>query len=223
MSKPWADQPFSLLTIPGQPGALSYSNIAVMSVATEMANVHNALLRGLNSIYLQAPHVTHAADIADLLFYTKAWTETVNHHHELEETIFFPRVHELAKEAGEVEGMMTRNVEQHHTFEPKMVEMAEWVEEVKQGRKEYDSKALLGLIDSFGPVLMEHLHDEIGTLIGLQKCNGEEIKRAMESVVKAGQNSVDPVRQKLKFVVVYVEVADSDPAVRGDTTVSRVY
>jgi hemerythrin-like domain-containing protein len=201
MLKPWADQPFSLLAIPGQPDAPSCSNPGVMTVAIEMANVHNALLRGLNSIYLQAPHITQATDITDLLFYTKAWTETVNHHHELEETLFFPRVHEVAKEAGEMEDLMTRNVEQHHTFEPKMVEMAEWVGEVRQGRKEYDGKTLVGLIDSFAPVLTQHLHDEIGTLIGLEKCNGDEIKWAMENVAKAGRSMVDPVRQSLRGVV----------------------
>jgi hemerythrin-like domain-containing protein len=85
-----------------------------MSVCIEMANVHNLLLRGLNSIYLQAPHITLPADIADLLLYTKAWADTVHHHHSHEESILFPRIDALAKEAGVPESLMNPNVDQHH-------------------------------------------------------------------------------------------------------------
>jgi hemerythrin-like domain-containing protein len=193
MAKPWADQPFSLLTIPGQPGAPSCNNPDIMSVSIEMANVHNALLRGLNSIYLQAPFVTSPADIADLLLYTQAWADTVHIHHSHEESIFFPRVDALAQEAGVPESLMNSNVDQHHLFEPKVKETMEWVDDVRQGKKEYECKTLLGLIDSFAPVLTEHLHDEIQTLLRLEGCDGAKVKKAMADTANEGIKIADTV------------------------------
>jgi hypothetical protein len=99
-AKPWADTLFILMPIPGQPGAPFCSNFGVMSVAMEMANVRNALLRGLNSIYLQAP---------------------------------------LAKDGGESDGLMDPNIDQHHAFEGKILKTMKWVEEVRQGREDFDS------------------------------------------------------------------------------------
>jgi hemerythrin-like domain-containing protein len=192
-TKPWADTPFKLLPIPGQPGAPSCSNPDILSVAIEMANVHNTLLRGLNSIYLQAPHITSPTDIADLLFFTKAWADTVYHHHAVEESVLFPRIHNIAKEAGEVDGLMDPNVNQHHAFEGKMLETVKWVEEVQRTEREFDSKALVALIDSFAPVLTQHLHDEIHTLVGLEKCDGGKVKKAMADTAAEGLKTADSV------------------------------
>jgi hemerythrin-like domain-containing protein len=189
-AKPWADTPFTLLPIPGQPNAPTSSNPGILSVAIEMANVHNTLLRGLNSIYLQSPHITQPADIADLLFYTKAWADTVHHHHALEEAILFPRIRAIAKEAG---GLMDANVDQHHAFEGKMGEMVKFVEEVQEGKQEFDSKMLIALIDSFAPVLTQHLHDEIGTLLALENCDGEKVKQAMADTAQEGLKTADSV------------------------------
>lgn len=193
MSKPWADKPFALLTIPGQPGAPSCSNPGVLAVCIEMANVHNALLRGLNSIYLQAPYIKEPADVADLMLYTQAWADTVHHHHSHEETILFLELAALAKDAGLPEGLMNPNEDQHHAFEPKIQETLAWVEEVRQGKKEYDLKTLLGLIDDFAPILTQHLHDEIDTLIKLDKCDGEKVKKAMSDTANEALKTADTV------------------------------
>ncbi|KAI3328700.1 hypothetical protein F4824DRAFT_392100 [Ustulina deusta] len=48
------------------------------------------MLRGLNSIYLQAPHVRQAKDIADLLFLTQSWSSWLLNHHHLKEAIMLP-------------------------------------------------------------------------------------------------------------------------------------
>jgi hemerythrin-like domain-containing protein len=59
-----------------------------------MANIHNALLRGLNSVYNQAPFISSIPDIADFMLYITSWADTVHHHHSLEESLFFPKNHE---------------------------------------------------------------------------------------------------------------------------------
>jgi hemerythrin-like domain-containing protein len=193
MAKPWADKPFELLLIPGQPGAQTCSNPEVLDVCIEMANVHNTLLRGLNSIYLQAPYVSKPTDVADFMLYTKAWADTVHHHHSLEEKIFFPAVEALAREAGVSESSMDPNVDQHHMFEPKIQETLVWTEEVRQGKREYDSKALIALIDSFAPILTKHLHEEIDTLIKLEKCDGKKVAQAMKDTANEGIRTADTV------------------------------
>jgi hemerythrin-like domain-containing protein len=168
-----------------------------------MANVHNVFLRGLNSIYLQAPHVSDPTDVADLLLYTKAWADAVHHHHSHEEKILFPRIDALAKEAG-VERTMEQNVDQHQLFEPRIGETMAWVEDVRQGKKEFESKVLLGLIDSFAPVLTKHLHEEIETLMGLEGLDGEKVKQAMTDTANEGIKTADTVccvNSLLRFIV----------------------
>lgn len=62
--------------------------------ATHMALLHNAIIRGFNSIYLQAPHVKDA-DKADFIGYSQTWFRFVKSHHDDEEDNLFPKVQEL--------------------------------------------------------------------------------------------------------------------------------
>lgn len=158
-----------------------------------MANVHNALLRGLNAIYLQCTHIQAPADIADFLIYVKAWGDTVHHHHHSEETLFFPRVDELAKEAGQQESVMNANVEQHHAFEPGLGKMIEFAKDVQEGRKMFEGDVLKEIIDGFAPVLTEHLHDEIDTLLKLEPYPEQELRKIYDDVVKVAQGEADTV------------------------------
>jgi hemerythrin superfamily protein len=62
-----------------------------------MALVHNMILRGFNSIYLQATHIPEVEKAA-FVGYSQAWYRTVTDHHEAEEEDFFPKVAELLKD-----------------------------------------------------------------------------------------------------------------------------
>lgn len=106
--------------------------------------------------------------------------------------MLFPAVERLAREAGLAE-MMSANVDQHHLFEPKMGVMATWVQDIMDGKETYDSALLKSMIDSFAPVLTEHLHDEIDSLIRLEKCDGVKVKQAMKETAEAAAKTVDPV------------------------------
>ncbi|KAF2832497.1 hypothetical protein CC86DRAFT_462780, partial [Ophiobolus disseminans] len=191
MSKPWADTPFTLLPIPGTPNAPTCTDVSLLSVCVEMANVHNALLRGLNSIYLQAPHVTAPADIMDLMLYAKAWADVVFHHHSGEEKLLFPVLTEIAKEAGMEGDVMESNIVQHHAFEEGLNETMRWCEDVRAGNKDFDAKVLVELIDSFAPILVQHLHNEIDTLVKLDACDGKKIKKAMAETAQAAIKTAD--------------------------------
>jgi hemerythrin-like domain-containing protein len=76
-----------------------------------MALGHNAIIRGLNSIYLQAPNIT-PKDNTDFINYAKCWHEVLNGHHEMEETHLFPAIEAKTGE----KGIMAGNVEQHRQF-----------------------------------------------------------------------------------------------------------
>lgn len=128
------------------------------------------------------------------MLYTKAWADTVFHHHSGEERIFFPAIEELAKQAG-VEHGMEGNVAQHHAFEEGIKETMSWCEDVSAGKKTFDAKVLISMIDSFAPILTQHLHDEIDTLIKLDgKCDGKKVAKLMAETAQAGIKTADVVR-----------------------------
>jgi len=61
-----------------------------------MAILHNAILRGYNSIYLQAPHV-EASDYPDFIGYCLSWYKFIKAHHDAEEVDLFPMCVDLLK------------------------------------------------------------------------------------------------------------------------------
>ena len=44
-------------------------------IANEMAFAHNAMIRGINSIYNQAAHVENIRNIVDFMFFVRAWAD----------------------------------------------------------------------------------------------------------------------------------------------------
>jgi hemerythrin-like domain-containing protein len=62
--------------------------------ASHMALLHNAILRGYNSIYQQAPYVQQA-DKSDFVGYALTWHKLVKTHHDDEEATLFTKVEEL--------------------------------------------------------------------------------------------------------------------------------
>ncbi|KAI0441350.1 hypothetical protein F4803DRAFT_428227 [Xylaria telfairii] len=81
--KPWADQPWPLIETPSRSQPITHP---ALHIANEIAHIHNAMLRGLNAIYLQAPYVQQAQDIADLSFLTQSWSTWLLDHHSLKES-----------------------------------------------------------------------------------------------------------------------------------------
>jgi hypothetical protein len=80
----------------------------------EMALAHNGIIRGLNSIVLQAQRIPRENQAAtkDFLIYCQSWCESMHHHHAAEESGFFPNTAQFTG----VEGIMERNIEQHRAF-----------------------------------------------------------------------------------------------------------
>ena len=156
------------------------SSHAAYYVATEMALAHNGIIRGLNSIYLQAPHIPHRDldTIRDFLTYCQCWSESMHHHHDAEEEEFFPSIERISNSPG----LMERNIEQHRAFTPGFDAFHEYA---RTGLAEdYDGQRIRSLIENFAEPLTRHLHDEIDTLRALDVYDSESVRQAYRRLEK---------------------------------------
>jgi hemerythrin-like domain-containing protein len=131
--------------------------------ASEMALIHNIILRGLNCITVQAPNVKKPEDILDFMAFCDAWTYVLKSHHNTEETVYFP----LLEEQSTNKGVMAKNHAEHGTFLPGLLALDEYVSKAKADVKSYDGSELAKIVQGFGPALETHLHNEIVLLESL--------------------------------------------------------
>ncbi len=165
MAPVYADHPFSLIPTPIFLAKDSQATPDMFDeLASEMALVHNVMIRGLNSIYLQAPHIK-PADEKSFCKYVALWWTALHGHHSGEEAMFFPYVEKVTG----VEGIMDTNIEQHKAFHDGLDNLKAYADAVIAGQDKYEASRVLALIDDFGPALLQHLSDEIPTILGLRK------------------------------------------------------
>ncbi|KAK0102007.1 hypothetical protein ONS96_005975 [Cadophora gregata f. sp. sojae] len=174
--KPWVDGPIPLMSPPKKTAEYHPETI---NVATLMTLAHNIFIRSLNAMYLQCAHIHKPTDIANFLVFCKAFYIALHHHHWGEEQFFFPAIEKYTK----VSGIMEANVRDHQAFDAGLEKFREYVETVKP--EEYDAVKFKELLDGFATVLESHLRAEIGTLLGLDKYGGEELKTASDELEKA--------------------------------------
>ncbi|KAE9369989.1 hypothetical protein N431DRAFT_493670 [Stipitochalara longipes BDJ] len=163
-TKKWANGPYKLLSTPraalkGHPESGASRN------ASEMALIHNIILRGLNCIILQAPNVKKPEDILDFMAFCDAWSCTLHSHHNTEETVYFPLLEEQSAEPG----VMAKNHAEHETFLPGLSALDEYIRAVRADVKSYDGTKFVKIIEGFGPALEKHLQNEIVLLESLAK------------------------------------------------------
>lgn len=179
--KKWADGPYKLLPTPRSALNVKFSKSLQRTAAdnlfqgqpesgasrnaSEMALIHNILLRGLNCITLQAPNVKKPEDIADFMAFCDAWSCTLRSHHNTEETVYFPLLEEQCQE----KGVMARNHAEHETFLPGLLAFDEYISNFKADVKSYDGNRVVRLVEDLGPALEAHLRNEIVVLEGLAK------------------------------------------------------
>jgi len=158
--------------------------------------VHNTIIRGVNAIYLQCINIERSpADLKDFVEFTQTWALALNTHHDSEEVMIFPRLEKVIEEPG----FMDKNVEQHHVFHAGVEALTQYLDAVSGGSQEYAGVKIRELIDDFMPALREHLSDEIGTLLALQKYEekvdlGSWFKKIVEEVIaKAGNTDKNKI------------------------------
>jgi hypothetical protein len=151
-----------------------------------MRHIHNAIIRALNSIYLQGPHVHEPKDVQDFLFFCDAWSIVVDHHHEVEEEVFFPALGRLTGDPD----IMDKNVEQHHGFIEGLHTFQKYVREIQP--EKYHWPVLRSIIDSFAEDFHTHLKDEIPTLMALDSYDDAQWKKVWAEAEKAGKGIGKP-------------------------------
>ncbi|KAF1968720.1 hypothetical protein BU23DRAFT_479418 [Bimuria novae-zelandiae CBS 107.79] len=146
-----------------------------------MALAHNGIIHGWNSISFQTANIPREKldTIRDFLIYCQCWCESMHHHHDAEEEIFFPSIERITG----VAGIMERNIEQHRAFTPGFEAFDSYSQTCAP--KDYDGQKFRGLIEAFAEPLHQHLKDEIETLRALDRYNSEEIRRAYKRFEKS--------------------------------------
>jgi hemerythrin-like domain-containing protein len=157
-----------------------------------MAVVHNMIIRSLNSIYLQAPHIK-PEDALAFANYSLQWWRFLVAHHDGEEKLFFPGVEATTG----TKGLMDRNIAQHKAFHDGLDEFGEYVREVIAGGRTYDGKKMVTILDSFSEALVTHLNDEIPTLLALSRFPEENVL----GLEKIAQNEAAEVMVSLPEVL----------------------
>ncbi|MCJ1408809.1 hypothetical protein MMC19_002885 [Ptychographa xylographoides] len=178
-----------------------------------MALAHNGILRGLNSIYLQAARLPRKdlVTIRDFLTYCQCWCESVHHHHDAEENEFFPSIESISG----VPGLMERNLEQHRAFTPGFDLFQDYSRTCLP--KDYDGQKMRSIIEAFAEPLTRHLYDEIETLRALDIYDSVRIREAYQRF-EASVRATDNVRLSIdveasSFVTDSVLVSDRPPRV----------
>lgn len=151
-----------------------------------MSHAHNVLIRGLNSIYQQAPYVRKPQDIKDFLFFCVAWVKTVEHHHDTEENTLFPALQKFTQRPD----IMEVNMKQHEAFHPGLHRMLEYA--TNTSSEAYSWESLKAIIDGFAPALMTHLREEIPTLLGLDGHDSVELMKLWLETEETAKGAAHP-------------------------------
>ncbi|KAI1846193.1 hypothetical protein JX265_010570 [Neoarthrinium moseri] len=163
---PWADGPLPLLETPSLTLDITHP---VLHVANEVCQGHNAALRGLNAIFLQAPHVSAANDVADLLFLTKSWAGWVLGQHVQRQTRLFPQFEETLGKPGSITSLYTEEL----NFEPALHHLLDYSEHTHSRPAAYDSSNFLLLIKGVGNAFRAYVEAQTSILVDLQSLCGQ--------------------------------------------------
>ena len=199
IKKPWANQPCKLVTTPQH--ATNKTDIFTTG-ATHMAHIHNVILRGYNSIYIQAPHVKEE-DKAAFVGYAITWYKFVKSHHDDEEAELFPKVAEVL--GGKDEEIWGETHKEHESFLQGLVGYEKYLSQLASP-SDFDGKALCNIMDSFQQPFEHHFHSEINHISSLSALSSAPAPGSPESdnaatvfkawgkktVTKAGTTDVVP-------------------------------
>lgn len=156
-SKPWADTPCALIPTPQY---LTNKTDIFTTGATHMCHIHNAILRGFNSIYNQAPQVK-SEDKAAFVGYALTWFHFVKSHHDDEEASLFPRVADVLRVKDEAIWGPTHA--EHESFLAGLGEYARYLEGLNNPQ-DFDGETLTQIMSSFQQPFAHHFHAEISTI-----------------------------------------------------------
>jgi hemerythrin-like domain-containing protein len=172
------------------------------TTASHMALLHNVIIRGFNSIYLQAIHVQEA-DRADFVGYARAWYTMVKAHHDDEEDCLFRKVEEVIGDRS----IFTPAYMEYKSILPRLEEYNLYLSSLPSPSR-FSGTKLVRLMDAFRQPLEQHLHSEVAAIAAIAThpqvapldANSAEIKAinkatsswSRNATTKAGSTDVIP-------------------------------
>lgn len=175
-SKPWADGPMKLVTTP------TYETKKTdmwTTGASHMCMLHNCIIRGYNSIWLQAPHVEDA-DKADFVGYCLTWFKFVKSHHDDEEDNLFPKVEATL---GDKE-LWAETQKEHESFLEGLAEFNTYLTTLKSPT-DLSADELRRIMASFQEPFEHHFHSEIHTIAAMADHSGAPVMGTPDDVAAA--------------------------------------
>ncbi|OAA81282.1 Protein kinase-like domain protein [Akanthomyces lecanii RCEF 1005] len=154
----WADAPIPLVATPQH---LTGKTDLFTAGATHMALVHNAMIRGFNSIYQQAPYIDDELS-SDFVQYSLTWASFVTSHHHDEEDNLFDKVSDLLDD----KTVWAETHKEHEAFIDGVVQFERYLKGLSKPT-ELSVDELLRIMDSFRAPLDDHLHSEVQTISSL--------------------------------------------------------
>ncbi|KIO34542.1 hypothetical protein M407DRAFT_16517 [Tulasnella calospora MUT 4182] len=155
--------------------------------AIKMALLHNAIIRGFNSLLYYSGKVQPGTkQLNSFLRYGLENCRFIHHHHDNEETMYFPF---LESKMGE--GRMSSNVRGHEAFQKPFIAFEEHINVLLKDPSKWDVNTFCQGIHAFMPPLREHLVEEIDTLKSSEVAKylkAEEIRefdKKFEEIIKA--------------------------------------
>ncbi|KAK5045656.1 hypothetical protein LTR84_009025 [Exophiala bonariae] len=184
----WADDHYPLInTIHPEnvPSTVSRHH-SVFSCARQMAQIHNMIIRALNSSWNYAPTVkpsTQAA--ADFLLFNQQLFTSLDHHHKVEDDFMFPAVEKLLGRPGAME----ENVKGHQSFAEGLAIFQKYIFVTRPD--EFNGMTFRHIIESFAPELIQHLHDEISSLMSLHVLDSNELMKIWKHTEQMASKATD--------------------------------
>lgn len=124
---------------------------------------HNALIRGYNSIYQQAPRLSQS-DYPDFIGYCLAWHRCIEQHHTHEEVHYFPAIEKATGHKGVMDG----EAKEHASFHAGLKSFKDYLSTLRSPTELKPAK-LLSIMDSFSQPLYSHLASEPQAILALSR------------------------------------------------------
>lgn len=154
MSPATFEPPYALIPVPPLP--TNFHDNHEESFHVDMALIHNVIIRGLNSCWVNAPLVKPKDEQA-FAGYVLTLTVLIGDHHHGEETIIFPFL--------QTKFDMGDNINQHAAFHDGIEAFKKYILDVKNKSEKYNAEKTRTLLKAFADMLVEHLHGEVHILI----------------------------------------------------------
>ena len=186
-SHSWSEYPFRLIHTTELETTHQCSHYC-HHAAKLMATTHNTILRGLNAVYAQSFYVRPGTkSAANLLAYCSVVLDFLHHHHSIEERIFFPAISIATSDPN----FTNENVAQHRAFESGLAALHLYAATTPPSC--FSAHTMRRMIESFAPILTQHLHDEIPSIQSLHdKMPSKTLKAVYSTMVKAAEKESNP-------------------------------